>query len=262
MADLFEDNTDDPSVPPAMAQVTELPDTGGYYDALVGDDKKFSEKEGLAKGKWESDLYVKQLQSENASMRAKLTEQESVADMLDKALTQQAAPEPTVPEGTQVASPQDSAAQPVITEEQLQKLVETQVNSRLNEQDRQANMDKCHAAAKAAYGDGYAEVLTERATALGIGQKFLKGIAADQPAAFVKLMVDQTPLEDVIATTSTPNVIPVPNLSSHPGSPEKKNKAYYRKMQLSMKDSDFYVPAIQNEIFAAAKEQGAAFYED
>lgn len=74
MTDLFNNKPTD-QAPAAPAQ-TDLPDTS-YFDALVGEGKKFTSQEALARGKYESDLYVTQLQAENAGMRAQITESES-----------------------------------------------------------------------------------------------------------------------------------------------------------------------------------------
>ncbi len=255
MSDLFNDK---PLEQPAEPKQPDLPQES-YFDHLVGDGKKFSSGEGLARGKYESDLYVSQLQSENASMRAALQEQESVSELLDKALGAKPAVAPEVPAPPVV----EQGAAPVatgITQDELAKLVETQVNSRLNAQEKQANIDHVHKVAEAAYGPEYAKELSKKAEELGIGQQFLSDIAGDQPAAFIELMVPKEPTATLAPVPTAPS-IPTGSIQSVPGVTGAKTMADYNSMSKKMTISEFYTPAIQNEIFAAAKAQGEDFFK-
>ena len=250
MAELFNDDPVDTSAAPTAPT---LPEVSGYYDDLVGEGKKFSSSEALAKGKHESDLYVAQLQAENAGMRATIAQQESVSDMLDKALDGQAAPqEPVVP----TENTSDPAA-PSITPEEIQKLVEAQVNSRLSADQKKDNIRSCHESAKAAYGEGYVEVLTAKAAKLGLDQKFLEGLAADQPTAFKELLVAaETPSATPPVTTTIPTPTSVPPVLGAP----VKNYAYYETLRKTDKVKYWSAP-VQQEIYAAAREQGENFYK-
>ncbi len=254
MADLFTDKSKTPQ--PAELTQTDLP-ADSYFDHLVGDGKKFSSGEGLARGKYESDLYVSQLQTENASMRAALSEQESVSELLDKALGANPA---VAPEPAQPVVEEAKAQQQGISQEELAKLVETQVTSRLNQQEKQANIDHVHKVAEAAYGPEYATELSKKAEELGIGQQFLADIAGDQPAAFIELMVPKEPTAALEAVPVAP-VIPTGSIQSVPGGLGPKTMADYNAMSKKMSKSEFYSPAIQNEIFAAAKAQGEDFFK-
>ncbi len=258
MTDLFDNKPNVDPIP--TAPVVDLPQGGHFLDALVGDGKKFADVEALAHGKTESDLYIKQLQSENANMRSKISEQESVADMLDKALERQDTITSVEPIDVVSAPPNDSASQSALSQVDIQKLVDAQVNSRLNEQDKMANVQSVHDAAKAAFGDDYRTVLSDKAKTLGIGQDFLAGIAADQPAAFLKLMINdqETPSsthQDLSSGIPAPSTFAeLPQVSS------EKNYAHYSDLRKTMKASEYFSPKVQNEIFAAAKEQGEKFY--
>jgi hypothetical protein len=252
MADLFNDDPNKTQAPPPAPTLPE----SSYYDDLVGEGKKFSSTEALARGKHESDLYVAQLQAENAGMRATIAQQESVSDMLDKALDGQAAPqEPATPADT----PSDPAASGISPEE-IQKLVEAQVNSRLSAEQKKENVLSCHDAAKAAFGEGYVEVLTTKAAELGLDQKFLEGLAADQPTAFKELLVSGA--EKTAEGTSPALESTLPASSSVPtvmGAPVK-NYAYYELLRKKDKVAYWSAP-VQQEIYAAAREQGEDFYK-
>ena len=251
MSDLFNDKPTDQTKPP---EPTDLPESS-YLDALVGEGKKFTSHEALARGKYESDLYVTQLQSENAGMRATITEQESVSDLLDKAFEgQAAAPKEPVP-GEPVSDP----AAPSITQEEISKLVETQVNSRLNADQKMANIKTCHDAAKAVYGEDYVNVLSDRAKVLGLGQKFLEGIAADQPAAFMKLLVDEKAVASATPAT-TPAPLPLGTVQTSVPGIQTKDFKFYQAI-LAKDKVEYWSRAVQMEIYAAAKAQGESFYD-
>lgn len=61
-----------------------------YYEALVGDGKKFKDNESLARSKWESDSYIKTLEAkldnataDNKALREANTSQASMQELLD-----------------------------------------------------------------------------------------------------------------------------------------------------------------------------------
>ena len=102
-------------------------------------------------------------------------------------------------------------------------------------------------------------MLTDKAASLGLGQEFLKGIAADQPAAFLKLMVDEKTQEGTPLVLA-PTIVPEGGQTTQVVTSGVKNHAFYN--ELKKKDKVYYwSTAVQNEIYAAAKAQGPAFYE-
>ena len=250
---LFDNNQPTPT--PAPTPQPDLPD-GSYVDALVGEGKKFATMEEMAKGKFESDLYVTHLQGEMKGLRSIIDEQESVAELVDKAMKPQT-PEPAeAPQAPAPApSPEGSAPAPLSAQD-IQALVDQQVNSRLTAQQKQANVDACTAAAKERYGENYGSILAENAKKLGVKQEFLVDVASDQPAVFLKLMVE--PGE---ATPPAPVGDPTPVTSELRIDPNAgttvKNFAYYEDIR--RKDPRLYrSAAFQNEIYEASK--GPNFY--
>jgi hypothetical protein len=88
----------------------------------------------------------------------------------------------------------------------------------------------------------------------------LKGIAADQPAAFLKLMVDEKTIEASAPLTSVPATIPTGAQTTQITPAGVKNHKFYN--ELKAKDKvHYWSTAVQNEIYAAAKEQGESFYD-
>jgi hypothetical protein len=250
---LFDNKQQTPT--PVAAQQTDLPD-GSYVDALVGEGKKFSTLEEMAKGKFESDLYVTHLQGEMKGLRTVIDEQESVADLVDKAMQPQTPAPAEAPQAPAPApSPEGSALAP-LTPQDIQDLVTQQVNSRLSDQQKQTNVALCSAEAEKRYGTDFGIALAENARKLGVSQDFLGKVAEDQPAAFLKLMVEPTDGSTPPAQAAIGDPTPTGSLQIDAGAQSGvKNFAFYEKMRRA--DPKAYKSvAMQNEIYEASKAEG------
>jgi hypothetical protein len=153
-------------------------------DTLVGEGKKFSDAEALAKGKAQADEHISKIEQENAELKAKL-EADKSGD--DKGTT--VANLMKVVQEAQAAT--SSKEGETMSTEELEKLVRSVVKD-----DKQADTK----AANRAQGnelvlksvDGNVEaakaLVAERAAAVGLTPAQLAELSENSPAAFAKLI--------------------------------------------------------------------------
>jgi len=162
-----EPSNPDPAAPTA--------DNPKFYDMLVGEGKKFEGQEALAKGKYESDTYIEQLQSELKGLRTELDTRVAAEESVDRLMQERQSTQQR--EEVPASSPQMS--QQDITELVKQTLVTTRTA-----ETEQNNIDEADKALEVRFGDKRAEWLTSKAAELGVGRDFLQSIAATSPSLF------------------------------------------------------------------------------
>jgi hypothetical protein len=156
---------------------------------LVGEGKKFSTLEDLAKGKQQADQFIEQLQNENKLAREKLAELESstvkeqtIADLIQtvKATNEQATEEGDKP----------------ISEDRLSKMVRDIMEGESEAQTRATNRARANKAVlEKVNGDVEAakSYLAETAKQLGTSVDTLTSLSESSPTAFLKLIESGAP---------------------------------------------------------------------
>lgn len=165
--------------------------TGGkattVLEGLVGEGKKFTDNESLAKGKLESDGFITKLQEENATKDAEIlalkekgSSTATVADLIK-----------AVQDSSQTPKPDGADQQ--LTAEELQEKVRSIVQGDKETEQRSANRTLGNSLVLDKKGiDGNADAaklyIAERATALGTSVEQLGELSETSPLAFAKLM--------------------------------------------------------------------------
>ena len=164
------------------------------FDTLVGEGKKFSNKESLAKGKLESDTYIEHLENQVKEQKEELGKRDT-AEEIAKQLRNERQPESTP---TQVDTP------PSLTKESVADIVRTTMTDLESSRTVRENVLEAQLKFKEVHGDKADEVLNTKASELGMTKEQLGDIAGKSPTAFAKMVGldqkteaprDQSPME-------------------------------------------------------------------
>lgn len=222
-----------------------------FLDTLVGEGKKFSDPEALARGKWEADNHIARLQEELAALRNDKTVEEKVAELLGR----QNEPNPN-PNGNAApnppANPQGPAKEIDLAEE-VRKIIAAEDQNKAVKN----NVETVAAKLIELYGDEAKanQIVKTRAQELGVSVEFLQSVAAQSPKAFFAttgLNADATPNGgpthgnvNPAALANSPSIVK-PNTYKWYQQLRKDNPKAYAKMSMQMHNdaikmgSDFY----------------------
>lgn len=229
-------------------------DLANPLETLVGEGKKYSSIEELAKGQINAEVFIDNLKRENGELRTDLQQRLSIEDMLSR--QQRTEPPKQAPVQASDGTPPPQAPAPKI--EDLVSVIRE-----INQEERQSDL-------KAANINAVSERLTElfgspadankavraRAQELGVSVDFFQSVAAQSPKAFFAQFGDLQP-----HSTPSPNVSSVNTLAfSAKKSEDQPDKyAFYEKLRRE-DPRRYFSPTVQNQIMKHATEQGDSFY--
>lgn len=166
--------------------------------------------EGLARGKYESDRFILQLQNELAEARAKADQGLAVKELLEQLKSNPpAGAEPTPP--AQVPNPDD-----------LSKLVKDTINQTAREQKEAANKNAVVAKLNAEWGSNVGSELGKRAQALGVSVARLEEIGKESPEGLFAMLGLNNPQHAPGSATVPTSKVVLPN-----GTVGDRTKSYY-----------------------------------
>lgn len=224
-----------------------------YKELLVGEGKKFKDDEQLAKGKYESDAYVKvlekridDLRDDYLKMRDESQARAKLEDLIDQ-LESKSTTEPT----------QQPAAQretkPIEKPIDLDALVERKLSEKEQARQSQANLEIVRAKVKERFGEN-TEAFEQRIQTSGLTDKDLIDLSRRSPnAALSVLGLNETSRESFQA--------PPPNSRTFkPVTDKKRTWSYYQEMKKS--NPKLYLdPKIATEMHDNALALGNSFYD-
>lgn len=170
-----------------------IPNTPSLADQLVGEGKKYSSVEELAKGKKHADDFIEQLKGELSSMRSEmdtvktdLAARERLEDVLDKLASRDSRRDDDYDDSNRESNYQ--SGQPAISRKDIETLIEHKVTQ--NERDRTAAENRKVAVdkLKEMYGNDYTSKLNDVRESLGLDKTTLNNLAATSPKAFLELV--------------------------------------------------------------------------
>lgn len=212
--------------------------TQNALEALVGEGRKFSDAEALAKGKLEADNYIEQLKAQLAEVEAKVRGEENLEQMLAKIAEKQ---KPTQSDPVVEAN---QPAKPAMTDDELA----AKVRAMLEDKDRQTvitnNVTEVANRLVDVYGSEAAanEYVRKRAQELGVSVEFLQDVAARSPKAFYETVRVEAPSSSAGPTKGDVNAQALqkhspgvkPNTYRWYQELRRSDPAAYSKMQLQM----------------------------
>ena len=237
MADIFSDN-------PNPGDTIEL----GLND-LVGEGRKYSTPDDLAKAYANVETFAEQLKRENAELRAFKDAQE--ANNQNQKTPEGSGQEPPKKDDNPNPAPNSQAPSADDFRSQIREEV-----SALNAQERAArNLDTAaHKLAELLGGEAKAtEAIRKRAQELDVSVDWLRDTAARSPEAFYSAMG----VTAQVGTRQTPGYSPEVRVNE---SGNVKNFEFFDKIRKE-DPKLYYSAATQREMLIQAKHQGADFYK-
>jgi hypothetical protein len=170
-----------------------------YLPELVGEGKKFRDQEALAKGKIQSDLYVKTLEQRLDEMRRDYEEARKASmtgdrineliDRLNKGSTETNLNlEPKHENGENTT--------PSIKPEDVEGIVLKKIEESKRFEKEQANFNTVQAKLRERYGNNFTAVLEQQRQNLGLDAEDINALAKKSPVAFFKTLGLDQPQQD------------------------------------------------------------------
>lgn len=225
------------------------------FEDLVGEGKKFKDPDALAHGKQEADIFIERLKEELADTRRQLQSQERL-DEIKELLLRSNAPSRTdnqTDPNPGVHEPERAPFKP----EDLKQLLEQTLSEREQKARQEANLETSRKALVEAFGNGYVDTLKMKAQELGMSQEKLHSLAAEAPAAFLRLVgADQPKAAPTnLFTPPTSQVRSTPNTTLT----GERTMQYYK--ELKARDAKAYWRAdTQIQMEKDAQRLGPAFF--
>lgn len=218
-------------------------------DILVGEGKKYTDVNNLAKAYVNAESFLEELKRENATLRA---QQDAKNLNNPDGMNQQQSQPPATP------APPTEPVKPQSTEDLrtlISEVVENQSQTKRFEQNveitAQRMIEVYGSPAKAQ------EALAAKSRELGVNVDWLRDAAARSPSAFYATMgIPAAPTPPVNMQTPVPHsdVRITPNVNSG-----EKTYAYFQELRRTNK-SQYYSAENQAEMQRLAREKGDAFY--
>lgn len=247
--DLFSGNQ-----PPQEPQTEEEK----YLEKLVGEGRKYSDTEALAKSRIHADNHISQLEKDNEELRQELQKRLGMEEFYEKLQEQSA-----------LAAPSNTPDEPYREErvsgqnEMSQDTIKALINDSLGEfvsaQNQEKNISAVKQELRNRLGDGFQEVMRERARQLGESTNDLMELAATKPQVFLELMApsgsprSQQPMSD----PSMPRT--QVNSSSSGDGGNVRNQTYYNKLKQT-DPSRYHSKEVRVQMMNDALNLGEHFY--
>lgn len=209
-----------------------------FLTQLVGDDKKFKSAEDLARGKFESDNYIKILETRLDEMREDMLSWKKEADSRAnlQEFIDQMKPQTTSTQ-TQATISQDT--KPSFDPSQVSSIVSSEVQ-KLRAQERETeNYNLVLNKLKQVHGENYASQLKKQAQELNLTDDRVNELARKEPALFMRTFgLDTQPRRQESLMSPPPSS--VRNESFRPQTEEVRDWSYYQKLKQEMGPQFYY----------------------
>lgn len=201
-----------------------------YLSELVGEGKKFKSIEDLARGKFESDIYIDTLtrrQDEiNKDYRRVLEESKTQAALKDMMKEYQSSFNPENRQNTQPVNDLENKA-PTIDRNELRSLISSELLETQKAQKERENFSTVQKKLQEQFGPNYQEVLRRQMDSLSLSTEDIDGLAKKSPTAFFNTL-------GLNQAKSSPNMAPPRsqrNDSFLPQGNKKRTWSYYQDLK-------------------------------
>lgn len=226
-----------------------------YVEELVGEGKKFKTIEDLARGKFESDMYIDHFKQRHDELRddyKRLKSEYEAGPALKELVDQLKNSQQSRNDDTHVEK-EDKSDTFDLT--QIENLIQNKIASTKQQEREEQNFAMVQSRLMEQYGPQYQNALKQQITELGLTTDFVNDLARKHPKVlFRTLGLDgKTPSEQFQAP-------PQSMVRSDPFTPNspKRTWSYYEKMRKE-KPAQYFDPKIQDQMFKDAVALGDAF---
>tara|TARA_X000001382_G_scaffold129998_1_gene123494 strand:+ start:6104 stop:6919 length:816 start_codon:yes stop_codon:yes gene_type:complete len=249
-------------------------DDANYIDQLVGEGKKYSSIEELAKAKYHADQHISRIEEENKGMREisselsfenrKLKEDmtmleskvNSIFDKVDQQTIQKQNTETSKEESTQKPVEENTPLEEEnksTTENNLEEIVMELLQKNQQQTQTQVNLKESNDFAVAKFGSEEAalKAVETKAKSLNMSMTDIQELAGKSPDAFKSLLgeVAKNKTDQTTFNQSSQNFSSVPLASEE----DPEHIAYYNKMRRTDRNR-FYSPDVQGKLFELQRE--------
>lgn len=226
-----------------------------YFEELVGEGRKFKDPEELAKGKFQSDSYIKILETRIDQAREEFTKAQDELKTraeLSKLIDQLKANPPTP-----IPQPPEKVNEPMFDPTKLDSIFDQKFSSYEKQKREAANAELVQNKIKEKFGVNYAPSLEKVAQDIGLSKEDVNEMARTKPAALIKALGLDAPPPQV----QNPIQSPFRSESFRPTGGQKRDWNYYQ--DLRKKDPQaWFDPTIAVQMQEDAIAQGASFYPE
>lgn len=228
-------------------ETPQTPNVDPIVAELVGDGKKFKTVADLARSKKESDDFIEQLKSENASLREAMRTSDDSSNTVDEVKRMLAEMRGEQNEQPPVDRPTENQSVPGLTEQDVISLLEQVEQKKAFAK----NVNNVESQLMKTYADKMDNVKQERLSELGMTEEAFRNLAATAPEAALQLFqqskVNRPRYESTVntAANSTGTV---------------RNNQYYQELRKTMKEHEFFEPKLQQQLIADRKALGDDWY--
>ena len=240
---------------------TEIDPNKNLLEELVGDGKKFKTPEELARGKAEADRFIQQLQGELAGLRTELSTRQTLEQLMDK-MSADKGTENTNQSHNQNSQVGDGQNVKAFTEEDIARLVEERLSKAEQARIHQSNLAHSKKALEESFGPDYVTHLKAKAQELGVSEEYLNNMAKETPKAFLKLVeADGAQRATAPSLFSPPPSQQLPSQSNRSFAPTGQRKQSWYEDLKRKNASEYWSPAIQNQMHKDAISLGETFFD-
>tara|TARA_R100000152_G_scaffold4967_1_gene1770 strand:- start:2948 stop:3691 length:744 start_codon:yes stop_codon:yes gene_type:complete len=246
MADVFESTKE-----------TEVKSEEGYLSKIVGEGNKYANVEELAKGAIHGNEYIQKLETEMAELRDELDKRVTAEEMVQQVKRETAEQQALAQRALENTTPQ-------LDDEKLSQLISNTIEQKNTQQVAQQNIQQVDQRMKEIYGaDKAAEVVQQKANAMGVSVDKLADIAASSPEMFFNAIgVSQGTVSQPtpVPTVGTTNTEAVQTMNSGQ-QVEEGTWEYFEQLRKS-NPKEYFKPAVQQRLFKMREEKGQdGFYK-
>lgn len=243
------------STQPEQSTETTQPQESYVAKLVEAKGENWKDPEVLAKGKLESDNYIKELEGQLAQMREDLSKQDYTKELLDR--LQDKAAEPTtaktaMPNNNDTGGTMEENTISGPSEDDLKSLVEKTLTEREQQNTVKQNLALVDQELEKSFGTEAKATVMKKAQELGISLERMQEIAAESPTAFFSLIGEpkKTFNPMVQGSVRTEGV----NMQAS----TDRNWEYYQKLRRENRNL-YYSPKIQRQLMEDKVRLGDKF---
>lgn len=237
--------TDTTNIDP-FAQTNNEPEN--YLEVLVGEGKKFKTVDDLARGKYESDKHISNLEKELNELRTKAEQGLSLKDFYEKIRGE------TSNNGNNGQPNVDQNKEPTASPEDIEKIVRDALEKSENERAVKSNSEQVRTKLLEVWGENASKELSRISNEIGVPVEELRNIGVRSPKALYKMLGIDGNITAPSGTVAPTGRVVTPNDASG-----VRNQSYYNKLYREN-------PKLRHDSKLAAQEMrdavklGAAFF--
>lgn len=230
---------------PNSAQDDQIDPAKNYLQELVGEGKKFRTPEELARGKAESDAYIKTLERGRDELRQdylKAREENVARAKLEDLIGQLESKQQHQDSSADTTRPDEKNIQPQWDSKQIESLVSSKIQEHELTRKQEQNFNAVRSKLQERYGNNYQSILKQQIDGLGLTEDFVNNLARQHPSVLFKTLDLDTPKQT--DNFQTPPRSERTNASFAPQGGQDRTWSYYQNLKKSNPKA-YYDPKTQ-----------------